>query len=115
MNIDLNNITVAFDYEDGEVSDIRRCLETLYQTPEGTCPLDREFGISLDFVGMPMDVAQNLFAVEITDKTDRYEPRAMIWEINFETTADGQLKAEVVITNGGDNTKRYRPAGGVIH
>lgn len=100
MNIDLNNITVTFDYQNDEVYDIRRCLETLYQTPEGSCPLDREFGINLDFVGMPMDIAQNLFAVEITDKTDRYEPRAMTKEIKFETTADGQLKAEVVITNG---------------
>lgn len=100
MNTDLNNITVAFDYQNDEVYDIKRCLETLYQTPEGTCPLDREFGLNTDFVGMPMNIAQNLFAVEITDKTDRYEPRAMIREINFSTGADGQLKAEVVITNG---------------
>lgn len=99
MNIDLNNITVTFDYSDGEVADIKRCLETIYQTPEGTCPLDREFGINTDFVGMPMDVAKNLFAVEITDKTERYEPRALIKEIIFEVD-DGQLRAEVVITNG---------------
>lgn len=100
MNIDLNDITVTFDYQSDEVYDIKRCLETLYQTPEGSCPLDREFGINVDFVGMPMDVAKNLFAVEITDKTDRYEPRAMIGEINFNTDSDGQLKTEVVITNG---------------
>lgn len=100
MTIDLNNITVTFDYTNGEVADIKRCLETLYQTPEGTCPLDREFGINTDFVGMPIDVAKNLFAVEITDKTDRYEPRATIKTINFDTGDDGQLKAEVVITNG---------------
>lgn len=100
MTIDLNNITVTFDYSNGEVADIKRCLETLYQTPEGTCPLDREFGINTDFVGMPIDVAKNLFAVEITDKTDRYEPRATIKTINFDTGDDGQLKAEVVITNG---------------
>lgn len=100
MNIDLNNIKVSFDYESDEIYDINRCLETLYQTAEGTCPLDREFGLNIDFVGMPIDVAQNLFVVEITDKTDRYEPRAMIKEINFEIDVDGQLKAEVVITNG---------------
>jgi hypothetical protein len=100
MTIDLNNITVTFDYTDGEVADIKRCLETLYQTPEGTCPLDREFGLNNDFVGMPLDVAKNLMAVEITDKTERYEPRAMIKEIEFAMTEDGQMKAEVVITNG---------------
>ena len=98
--IDLKNITVTFDYSNGEVADIKRCLETLYQTAEGTCPLDREFGLNTDFVGMPMDVAKNLFAVEITEKTDRYEPRATVKSINFQTGNDGQLKAEVVITNG---------------
>lgn len=100
MNIDLNNITVVFNYESDEIYDIKRCLETLYQTVEGTCPLDREFGINPDFVGMPLDIAQNLMAVEITDKTDRYEPRATIKEINFQVSTDGQMKVEVVITNG---------------
>ena len=65
MTIDLKHITVAFDYADGDIADIKRCLECLYQTAEGTCPLDREFGLNTDFVGMPMDVAKSQFAVEI--------------------------------------------------
>ena len=77
MTIDLKHITVAFDYASGDIADIKRCLECLYQTAEGTCPLDREFGLNTDFVGMPMDVAKSQFAVEIIDKTDRYEPRAI--------------------------------------
>ena len=92
MTIDLKNITVAFDYTSGDIADIKRCLECLYQTAEGTCPLDREFGLNTDFVGMPMDV-------EIIDKTDRYEPRATVKDINFSFNEDGQLQAEVVITN----------------
>ena len=65
MTIDLKHITVAFDYASGDIADIKRCLECLYQTAEGTCPLDREFGLNTDFVGMPMDVAKSQFAVEI--------------------------------------------------
>jgi hypothetical protein len=100
MTIDLSNITVAFDYSDGEVADIKRCLECLYQTPEGTCPLDREFGLNTDFVAMPLDVAKNLFTVEITEKTERYEPRATIKNIDFGIDSDnGQMKAMVTITN----------------
>lgn len=98
--LNLNNITVAFDYSSPEVEDIRRCMETLYQTPEGTCPLDREFGINIDFVGKPLEVAKNELAVELQDKTDRYEPRATIKEINFEATQEGLLDVEVVLTNG---------------
>ncbi len=99
MTIDLKHITVAFDYASGDIADIKRCLECLYQTAEGTCPLDREFGLNTDFVGMPMDVAKSQFAVEIIDKTDRYEPRATVKDINFSFNEDGQLQAEVVITN----------------
>ena len=100
MSLDLDNITVVFDYSDGEVADIKRCLETLYQTSEGTCPLDRDFGINISFVGMPADdKTKNLFAVELIDKTERYEPRAKIKDINYAMNAEGQVKAEVVITS----------------
>ena len=84
MTIDLKHITVAFDYASGDIADIKRC---------------REFGLNTDFVGMPMDVAKSQFAVEIIDKTDRYEPRATVKDINFSFNEDGQLQAEVVITN----------------
>lgn len=100
MSLDLENITVVFDYSEGEVADIKRCLETLYQTPEGTCPLDREFGLNISFVGIAIDDrTKNLFAVELLDKTDRYEPRAKVKNINYSANIDGQMKAEVVITS----------------
>ena len=83
-----------------ETSQILKGVWNAYtQTAEGTCPLDREFGLNTDFVGMPMDVAKSQFAVEIIDKTDRYEPRATVKDINFSFNEDGQLQAEVVITN----------------
>ena len=31
MTIDLKHITVAFDYASGDIADIKRCLECLYQ------------------------------------------------------------------------------------
>lgn len=100
MLIDLDSITVKFDYESEEIYDIKRCVETLLSTPAGTCPTDREFGISNDIDSNMPDVAQNLLAVEITEKIDRYEPRAAVKEISFGYQEDGQMKAEVVLTNG---------------
>lgn len=101
MKLDLENIKVVFDYSDGEIADVKRCLETLYQTPEGTCPLDREFGLDLSlFVGAPMnDMVKNMFAVEIMEKTDRYEPRAKIKNINYQLDVNGHMAVEVIITN----------------
>lgn len=106
MRIELEQIKVTFDYDEGEAADIKRCLETLYQTPEGTCPLDRGFGLTMDLVGLPLDVAKNEFAIEIITKTEKYEPRAEIKEILFDMSADGKMRAEVLLTNGGYNTER---------
>lgn len=101
MTIDLENITIISDSSATNRIEIKRCLETLYQTPEGTCPLDRDFGIRTDFVGMPMDVAKNLLAMELIEKTTRYEPRVTIQAIHFSIDAkNGQLKVEVVFTYG---------------
>ena len=70
--------------------------------------LKRSLYMLADFVGTQvpavlvlnmMDVAKSQFAVAIIDKTDRYEPRATVKDINFSFNEDGQLQAEVVITN----------------
>lgn len=72
----------------GEISqDIIDCLRNLYETREGTQPLDREFGISAEFTGQPLDVFENEYALEIIEKTERYEPRVSIADVTFETDA----------------------------
>lgn len=87
----------------GELSqqeDILRCLRNLLLTPAGTVPLDRDFGIDQATLGYPIDVAQNLLAVEIIDKVRKYEPRASVTEVELIPNADGQIIAKVVITSG---------------
>lgn len=97
----LAEILINFDYSGGdEATEIQRCLSVLYQTPEGSCPLDREFGLSQEMLGFPADVAQNGLALEILEKTKRYEPRATIGKINFQMRDDGSMEAEVMITDG---------------
>ena len=80
-----------------EQEDILRCLRNLLMTPAGTAPLDREFGIDQSFLGQPINVAQNLVAVEIIDKVDRYEPRVSVLEVELAADAAGQIRAKVVI------------------
>lgn len=82
-----------------EQEDILRCLRTLIMTPAGTVPLDRDFGIDNSLLGYPVDVAQNLLAVEIIQKVMKYEPRASVLEIELEPTTEGLITAKVVITS----------------
>jgi phage baseplate assembly protein W len=82
------------------VEDILRCLRNLILTPVGTVPLDRDFGIDQSILGLPIDVAQSLLAVEIIDKVDRYEPRVSVSEVELTANIDGQIIAKVVIESG---------------
>ena len=79
--IDTNNFEIEMDSEN---EDILMCLKHLYSTKAGERPLDREFGLNADFIGMPMDVAQNEYAIEVIEKTERYEPRVEVEEVEFE-------------------------------
>lgn len=75
----------GFDYmEAGLVAEIRRNVWALIETPEGTCPGDRSYGIPQDFVGLPIDVAKNLAALAVIDKLGIYEPRAQLREVTIE-------------------------------
>jgi len=95
----LADIELNVEGELSEPEDIMRCLRNLVLTPMGTVPLDREFGLDLNFVGLPIGTAQNLLAIELIDKVDRYEPRASVKEVELNTTTDGRITAKVVITS----------------
>ena len=76
---------VGFDYlSAGLVAEIKRNVTALIETPEGTCPGDRGYGIAQDFVGLPVDVAKNLAALSVIEKLGIYEPRAQLREVVLE-------------------------------
>ena len=99
--MDLADIEIAFEYgtgSDAERDEITRNVRNIILTPVGTCPLYRDFGIDTSFVDCPLDVAQNLIAVEIMEKIERYEPRVSVSEVTFDTDPmNGKIKARAVI------------------
>lgn len=79
-------------FTEAEFADIKQCLETLMSIRAGSQPLDRNLGIDYDgIIGYPLNVAQNMLALEIIEKVSIYEPRAEVESVDFETSADGQL------------------------
>lgn len=88
----------ATGYTAEEFADVKQCLATLLSVPAGSVPLDRDFGIDYDgTVDYPIPVAQNMLAVEITEKVERYEPRVKIERINF-TSNEAQLVPHIYFT-----------------
>lgn len=97
-----DDIIIDYDLASKELEDIKKCVENLYATRAGSQPLDREFGIDYDgIVGMPIEVAKNQLALEITEKTERYEPRVAVDSVDFKVDAlSGQIIPIVHLVKG---------------
>lgn len=83
---------VGFNYmEASELEVIKRGLELLYRTAAGTCPGDRAFGLDQTFESHPVNIAENLFATEVIEKTEYYYPEVELEDIDFEASENGEL------------------------
>ena len=81
------------------LAELDRQLALLLSTREGTMPLDREFGLNMDFVDMPPEVAKSLYTAEVTEKVAKFIPTVKVREITWDTGGQGNLIAKVVITS----------------
>lgn len=95
--IDASKATISFNYDSPEINEIARNLNTLYGTIAGTVPMDRNFGLNNDFVDYPPDVAKNMIALEMTEKTELYEPRVEVNEVTFTSTIDGTIIPNIIL------------------
>lgn len=79
-----------------EFRDVKRCLETLCSIQAGSQPLDRELGIDYNGItGYPLNIAENMLALELIDKVNVYEPRVEVDSVKFQSDADGGLTPHI--------------------
>lgn len=89
---------IGFDYLNAsEIEVMQRNLSLLYSTRAGSCPGDRNFGLDQDFESCPANVAQNLFALEVIEKTEIYEKKAEVLDIVYTQSEDGNLTPRIII------------------
>lgn len=89
-------IEIEFIGEESE--EILKCLNTLFKTPAGTVALDRNFGLDISFLDMPVKVIENLLALELINKVRVYEPRVKVKTVAiYDIDAKGRVKAKVVV------------------
>lgn len=89
---------IGFDYLNApELEEMQRNLDLLYGTAAGTCPGDRNFGLDQTFESYPTNVVQNLFALEVIEKTEIYEDKAEVLSIEYTQAEDGNLTPKIII------------------
>lgn len=87
-------------FSETEAQDIRRCLTALYSVREGEQPLERDFGINPSFLDQPMPIARNLFALEVLEKTRRYEKRVSVERVDYRFDKEGQMIPVIDLKRG---------------
>ncbi|MCM1124278.1 MAG: hypothetical protein NC416_16975 [Eubacterium sp.] len=99
--IDTKGIVILLnDIGGDEAEDIKRCLTTLYLVREGEQPLDRSFGLSQEFLDQPENVARNILALEIIEKTKQYEKRVTVEKVEYQTGSEGETIPVVYLKRG---------------
>ncbi len=78
-NIEINFNPVTVEEE------VMQNLWFLYSSFEYECPLDMMLGLNAAYIDRPIETAKALITAEIYEKTEKYEPRAEILEINYKT------------------------------
>ena len=66
-------------------------LYILVNTILGECPLYRDFGVSNEYLHMPINAAQTAFTLAITEAMRKYFPDIRLENIRFETTTLGVM------------------------
>ena len=71
---DLFNFQLEYTFTADWLAELDRQLALLLSTREGTMPLDRAFGLNMDFVDMPPEAAKSLYTAEVTEKVSKFIP-----------------------------------------
>ena len=74
-------------------------IRTVLATRKGSVPLDRDFGITWDYVDLPLSEAMQYMVAEIGQQLERYVPRIKVRDISFasDNPVDGKLQPVVTV------------------
>ena len=101
--VDMDSLSPNVEYGAKDVKEIIQNVRTIVSTTKGTCPLDRNFGLTRDLIDSPMSGIRAEAEQEIFLQVRKYEPRAVIKEIIWTTdimTGEVRPKLRLEIING---------------
>ena len=88
------------EVDKSEIKDILRNLNNIFRLSEGTVPLIRSLGLSIDNVSkIPVDL-ENDIATDIVAKVEMFESRVSVSSVDFKHTQDGATTIKVYLERG---------------
>ena len=79
------------------LAEILQNVRTILMTPKGSQQMDRNFGMDMSYIDMPMNLVINQLISSAMVALSEYEPRAQLEDIKFDISnaMDGGLIATV--------------------
>ncbi len=84
ITVDMRSGFSAVFSQSDEAASIAQNIALLLRTKKGTVPMYREFGIPMEFLDKPPDIAENLAVQEAAEAVEEFEPRAKLEELTAE-------------------------------
>ena len=88
---------LEYTFAGDELAELDRQLNLLLTTRAGTMPLDRAFGLTMDYLDQPSETAKSLYVAELVEKVNQFIPAVRVREVRWEAGQQGTLRARVVI------------------
>ena len=82
---------------ESEGEEIIQNVKTICKTPKNSVPLDRDFGVDVNAIDKPTPAAMAKIRAEIMQAVERFEPRAKVDGVSFESEDSGSLNIKVKI------------------
>lgn len=100
--IDGVQIVINGVYERELRNDILEKCEFLLTLIKGTIPMNRDIGIDPGIVSQPLYIAQQMYTMSAIEIIEKYETRAIVEEVQFETAqrAGNMIPKVRLIYNG---------------
>ena len=73
-------------------------IALLLNTKKGTVPMYRDYGLPMEFIDKPINVAETMAFAEITEALEKFEPRAALKNIDFYKSEGGKMAIVLEVT-----------------
>lgn len=96
--IDMNQ-TVGVQVGATGLAQLEQEIRTVLATRKGSVPLDRNFGLSWEYIDLPVTEALPYIVAEIGQQLEKFVPRIKVRDIAFssDNPVEGQLKPIVTV------------------
>lgn len=79
-----NNIDFA---PDSVLKEIHQNIRTILTTARGSVPLDRDFGLDISVIDLPIPLYEAKLTADIFDTIPKYEPRVKVIDVTYKHDA----------------------------